>query len=690
MADRYWVGGTDSWDGTAGTKWAATSGGTGGETVPTTSDAVFFDANSTGTITIASGNTGAQSIDCTGFTGSITGNATLYVDGNVTLATTHSFTYTGAIYITNDALITSAGKAFNDFRVDALGKTVTPADAFTASRRIYMIAGTFDTDGKTITCGTITTKDSTQTRSIKLRTSTVIITTSFFDTYTLDLGIFTSQVGGLEFDAGTSEITFTYHSPYVPLNGREFYNVNFLNATTSTSTFKRLTNPRDSLPATFNNLTFTRNVTAINEVIEISGSIIVKGTLSFQGTSLTERMWLRGRSLSDNGYTPVQTVITANALAADNVTFERIAIAGNAEGTALAGAGDMVDNSGIVFPTPKTVYRVGGDTTWEGVSSWALTSGGTGSDSNYPLVQDTVVIDENTGASSLSPHFTRNFNSSNRTSAITINSFSVTGSVQLSSATTVSGSITWYGQRSNETLSANGATISGGISVRTDAYTLTLGSALTCTDGITLNYNSIFDADTYNVTCKSLNRANVSQNYATLFMGSGLWTLTGTGTLFGWSYYYDILDPGTADIILTNTSTSSRSIYFSASTPYVSLNKITIGGTTGTSTLTLYSDLPIQELLSTKTVAHTITLGNNQSIGTWSVSGSSGNLVTVQNSSMTLTNPTTSSIDYLSVKNHTQLSKGKFYVGENSTNLGGNTDVYFVNPDKPPTMMMMF
>ena len=33
MADRYWVGGTASWDGTAGTKWATTSGGAGNLTV---------------------------------------------------------------------------------------------------------------------------------------------------------------------------------------------------------------------------------------------------------------------------------------------------------------------------------------------------------------------------------------------------------------------------------------------------------------------------------------------------------------------------------------------------------------------------------------------------------------------------------------------------------------------------------
>ena len=79
MANRYWVGGTASWDGTAGTKWALTSGGAGGQAVPTSADDVFFSALSTGTCTIDTGNTGAKSINCTGFTGTITGTAAYFV-----------------------------------------------------------------------------------------------------------------------------------------------------------------------------------------------------------------------------------------------------------------------------------------------------------------------------------------------------------------------------------------------------------------------------------------------------------------------------------------------------------------------------------------------------------------------------------------------------------------------------------
>ena len=69
MADRYWVGGTATWDATAGTKWAATSGGAGGETVPTTADDVYFDANSGAVTVTTSSNVNARNLDFTGFTG---------------------------------------------------------------------------------------------------------------------------------------------------------------------------------------------------------------------------------------------------------------------------------------------------------------------------------------------------------------------------------------------------------------------------------------------------------------------------------------------------------------------------------------------------------------------------------------------------------------------------------------------
>jgi hypothetical protein len=46
MANRYWVGGSGTWDPTSTTHWSASSGGSGGASVPTSADDVIFDANS--------------------------------------------------------------------------------------------------------------------------------------------------------------------------------------------------------------------------------------------------------------------------------------------------------------------------------------------------------------------------------------------------------------------------------------------------------------------------------------------------------------------------------------------------------------------------------------------------------------------------------------------------------------------
>lgn len=80
MADRYWVGGTGTWDSSNTANWSDTSGGSSGSSVPTSSDNVFLDANSgSGTIT----TTSTQAI-CNNFTSTYPSTiGTIYVHGNI-------------------------------------------------------------------------------------------------------------------------------------------------------------------------------------------------------------------------------------------------------------------------------------------------------------------------------------------------------------------------------------------------------------------------------------------------------------------------------------------------------------------------------------------------------------------------------------------------------------------------------
>jgi hypothetical protein len=168
-------------------------------------------------------------------------------------------------------------------------------------------------------------------------------------------------------------------------------------------------------------------------------------------------------------------------------------------------------------------------------------------------------------------------------------------------------------------------------------------------------------------------------------MGSGLWTLGGTGTIWNTATTTNLtFNKNTANILLSNTSTTARTF----SGGGLSFNKLTIGGATGTSTLTLAGANTFSELASTKTVAHTITFAlnaNGTTIDVWSVTGTVGNVVTVNSSTVgtqrnfNLTN-VTSGIDYLSVTDIAVNQANRFYVGVNSTNGGNNLNVIFTAP----------
>jgi hypothetical protein len=95
MADRYWVGGgTGRWDSFAETKWATTSGGTGGAAEPTSVDDVYFDANS-GAVNVIlglglfiGGSIQCRNLNCTGFTGVFTADGSLNIHKDLILGAT--------------------------------------------------------------------------------------------------------------------------------------------------------------------------------------------------------------------------------------------------------------------------------------------------------------------------------------------------------------------------------------------------------------------------------------------------------------------------------------------------------------------------------------------------------------------------------------------------------------------------
>lgn len=177
MADRYWVGGSDNWDGIAGTKWSTTSGGAGGSAVPTTSDDVYFDANSGAvTVTVSANGRVCKNLTFTGFTGTFTGSSTISnITGNIVLDAGMTWTHTGTIIMqsSSSATITSNGKAIdNAFIINKASGSVTLSDDFniqsaTAVRAFILTAGTFNANNKNVRCGRFGSNNS-NTRTITM------------------------------------------------------------------------------------------------------------------------------------------------------------------------------------------------------------------------------------------------------------------------------------------------------------------------------------------------------------------------------------------------------------------------------------------------------------------------------------------------------------------------------------------
>lgn len=336
-------------------------------------------------------------------------------------------------------------------------------------------------------------------------------------------------------------------------------------------------------------------------------------------------------------------------------------------------------------------YWVGGTATWTSVafdpaaaSRWSATSGGAGG-AGVPTNADDVFFDANSGTVTVT---TGAFNAS---TGKTLNFTGFTGTFAGSSAYAIKGNVTLSSGMSythtgvlsitdTGTLTSAGKTI-GGFTINGSGITVQLADALTCLV-LTLTLGT-FTTNDYAVTCSAFSSSN--SNTRTLNMGASAWTLTGTGTVWTTNNCNNLtLNKGTADILLSSNTASSRLLILGSSGTVPSYNKITIGGnTTSPVSISHGSVGVIGELASTKTVAHTITVLALGTINTWSVTGTSGNVVTINSSvagtarSVALTNQTTSSIDYLAVKDINVLTTDKFYVGANSTDNGNNTNVYF-------------
>jgi len=350
-------------------------------------------------------------------------------------------------------------------------------------------------------------------------------------------------------------------------------------------------------------------------------------------------------------------------------------------------------------------YWVAGTATWNSTAGtkWATTSGGAGG-AAVPTSSDDVYFDS---ASDGGGSFTVTIEG-----AMVCNNFTVSGLDQAmilaasagtlrvydnmslpASNLTVQNSVGFYvsGTSGTKTIGTAGVSMGAGF-VFDGAATFSLTSDL-LTTGIIYHTAGTLSAGAYNLTCANFISSGTTARVVD--MGSGTWTLSGAGgTTWSMSESNYTLTKGTANIVLSDTTTSARG-FAGGSCAY---NKLTIGGAAGTSTLTITGTNSFTELASTKTVAHTIVFPNvTTTVDAWTITGTAGNVVTMTrtggsgNFTLSKTSGYLSGIDYLSISNGIGYAPiATWYVGANSTNGGGNTGMIFTARPAPDNFMEFF
>lgn len=597
MADRYWVGGAGTWDATTTTNWSATSGGSGGASAPTSADNVFFNSASNATAYAVTVGTNAAALDIS-IVGPAAGNVTITSGATAVINCFGSWTNaaTGVVFSTTTGaainfLSTTTGRTITTNNVTLAGNAITLGgvgggwsfgSAFTNTSGFTVTNGTFSTANYAFTTGVLTTSG-TATRSISLGSSAVTGTAATF------LNI--ANATNLTFNAGTSTITGNSASTTFNGGGQTFNNVTFSGTGSGITTIQGAN--------TFNNLTQTSiNATGLRRFIPTANQTI-NGTLTLGAANTSSRrMQVVGTTTTGVGVgTPITLTVATVATLAD-VDFRDIVAAGASgtwSGTRLGNAGG---NSNITFAAGVNKYwNLAAGGTWA-VAAWSLTSGGAVSANNFPLAQDTVIIEDTglTAGNTITINagwFIGTIDASTRTTAFTLASGTdvplIVGSYTIPSVTTVTGTGVWYfsGVGVTQNITTNGVSLTFPINCNgSTTNTVRLVGNLTTTNAVTLQQGTLNLNN--NVLSSTTFTAGAGAN--TLAFGTGNITLTGTGTIFTGSTTTTVT--GTPQVICTDNSATLRTITPGAATE---ANSISFRFTTGTGALALtagsYRDL---------------------------------------------------------------------------------------------------
>ena len=618
MANRYWVGGTATWDNLALLKWSTTSGGVGGSAVPTTADTVFFDANSgANTVTIGAGVATCSTLTMTGFTGTIAfGSNSITCAGTGTIytgATTFSVTGTPLILCSN-----SSGTS----------RTITPTattEANSISFNITAGTGTFN----------ITASSSVKNLNFTGFTGALALTArTIYGNLTL--------VSGMTLGSGASAQTFA--------------------ATSGTQTITSATLTQD-YPITFAGTATYQLIDAMSVGTSSNRTItLTSGTLDLNGFTLTHfGLWASNnsntRAITFNGgnYTNTYSIGTATIWGMQTATgftytgTPNINITGNSTG----GFTRTVAHGNTAGQTETNSININ------------VTNG-----------SDPIVVTGGFLNVVFSGTFTGTLTNTTRTiygnitfkSGMTL----VAGtSITTFAATSGTQNITSAAQTLDFPLTINGV---GGTVQLVDALTIGSSRTLTLTNGTFNSNDKNVTVGAFNYTNSNTKTLNLGTSTITIQSGTNLLGFVGSNS--GTTY----TSIANSTIIFTTTATSTFSGGTGA-TVGNQFGTVTMSGLGGTLYLGPSTGATVARCTTLNNTVQPCTITNSCTTGftvtNFNLSGTAGNLVTF-NSNTAGTARTISQASgtvnalYLNVKDSTATGGARWYANS-SNDLGNNT-----------------
>lgn len=397
---------------------------------------------------------------------------------------------------------------------------------------ISHVNGTLNTQNFSLTATSYSSLFSGNVRTLTLGSSTFTLT------YGSDSSSgFVVNTDGWTFNKGTSTVVMSGSTFGIRSDGNlSFYNLSITSATMSGSVIGTFTENESGFDLSTNNFSVSGRASPSHGVLVFSGinNFSSTGTLSFPtfpGDSRYRTLFFSQDRIMN---------VSANNVSAFGVSdFSGFNVTSASwSGTSVGNAGR---NSGINFTAPKTVYWVGGTGAWNS-SNWATVSAGAGALANYPLPQDTMIFDANSGGSTILQPIanfvggTYDFSGRGST-ATTLSSINgdiySTGNVILATGVTVSGTNTWtFLGDGTQNINTAGKTLTQNVNINC-AGTVNLQSNVTSSapsSGTGLRiYSGTINLNSFTWSTPVMNITNLYQN-KTLAFGTGNIALTSFNT----------------------------------------------------------------------------------------------------------------------------------------------------------------